>query len=158
MRILVSPYTPPGNQSDTFYLIDVDKGNDLKNQYIVNIAHLQDEICNIFTDKYKIENIKNNFYTVDFYSLNILINEVDKFGPDKRMQYTRKELIVFFLNGIGKAIEHFVKQHHPDAIIAIPIREGLATIYRTVMRDNAQKMGYTYISDYEEFAIYVIET
>ncbi len=159
MKIEVTPYDPPGKMDGLFYLVNVTKNTGEGKDYVVHLHLMQEELCAVFTDQHDISLVRNEFFMVDFFTLNALLaDSIDKFGPDNSMRFNKDELQEFFTKGIGAAIYDFVVKHHPHAVIAVPIRPGLAILYDEILRDCAQNMGYYYNESYKEFGLYVIGT
>ncbi|MBP2170746.1 hypothetical protein J2125_003938 [Erwinia toletana] len=158
MQINIHTYQPAEALPGYFYLVDVTKASGEKNQYVVQIHHLPPKLQEMFTDQYHAHDIKNNFYLTDFFPLRKLHDDIDRFGKDKSMGYNLDELHEFLLVGIGGAVQHFVQNLHPHAIVAIPTRPGLGWLYDEIMRDYSACMGYNYNESYKEFSIYVLET
>jgi len=158
LLIQINVYQPPGNLAGYFYLVMVTKPTGEKNQYVVRIHHLPAPLQGIFTDQYDLNDIANNFFMTDFFALNKLSAEIDQFAKDTSMRYSADELYEFLGAGIGGAVKHFVENHHPHAIVAVPTRPGLGRFYDEIMRDHSAALGYNYNESYKEFSIYVLET
>lgn len=159
MKIVVTPYVPPIRMDGLFYRVKVVKISGKSQYYVVHLHQMQEVLCTVFTDQYDIDIVRDKFFMVDYFTLDVLLsNDINKFGPDKSMQFSKDELQEFFTDGIGAAIHDFVVKQHPHAVVAVPVRAGLAVLYDEIMQDCTQRLGYTYNDSYKEFGLYVIET
>ncbi|MEI2263953.1 hypothetical protein [Erwinia sp. CGal63] len=157
MKIAVSsikPFTPSRNFC---YLVRVDKAQGWWIEYIVDISPLSPHLYCLFTERYDLRFVRQNFFMVSFYSLDALLGGKHLYEPEPRMRYSKDELQEMLLKGIGEAIAIFIQEHAPCVLIALPARPGLARIYDRLLNAQAMYSGYRYITHYKEDGIYVIE-
>lgn len=158
MDITVRPFILPVSTDSVCYLAKVEKQPGQWVEYVIDIEGLPDAFSPIFYDDYDPIVVREDFYFVNFYTLDSLLKGEHLYAPEKAMKYGWDELKQFMTEAVGVAVMDFVNKHAPHAVVAIPARPGLNKLYDQVLAENEQKLGYNYIRRYKEWGMYVIET
>ncbi|ROR07805.1 hypothetical protein [Erwinia sp. JUb26] len=94
MHITVRKFSTPMLSDAVSYLVSVDKRDGKNNEYVVEIARLNESMYCVFDEVWSEEYLRNCCWMVSFYTLDALfsLELCGRFEPDKRMAFTRREL------------------------------------------------------------------
>ncbi|MDE8558931.1 hypothetical protein [Pantoea vagans] len=158
MDIKVSAY--PADRNPFRYLVEVDKGNSLRADYIVEFKGGTGLVP--YLDCYYTEaELSECTLMVDFFDLQALydISGVQKFEQLTDMHYTTDELEKFFIEGIAVAIFDVVERTGATIVFSAPFKDSLARYYHRLLKKYAPDVNYVYREDIrEEVNFYVLET
>ena len=73
------------------------------------------------------------------------------------MRYSDTEREIFFVEGIGEVIKDFAHQQDVRIIFNVPVRQGLAVIYDTLLKKYTDNVKFKYRRDLVAEGLYVIE-
>jgi len=159
MNVTLNRYIPQGRSDGNYYVISVVKDVVNKCKFVVEIIKLPEEMHAFFYDQYNAKKIKNDFLTVNFFDFKIFEQDegVYRYTQIDHMHFTFMEIRQFVQDGLAEAVFDFIENNHFGTIVAIPMSKGLSRMYNKILKENEQKIGYTYNQSYMEQNIHVIE-
>ncbi|WP_380179382.1 hypothetical protein [Kalamiella sp. sgz302252] len=159
MQINIERYFSALTGRGESYLVSVRKRDGKTREYIVEINPLHKAMHFLFTGNWTQEYVENFAWMLSFYPHDALFwpGEGGRFAPDSAMRYTRKELEMLMVQGIGAAIKDFSRRRQPLMLVAAAIRENLGRMYHRLLLRHAEAAGYFYHQSYVQEALYVIE-
>lgn len=150
-------WMPENLSSGIYYLIKINKGDGLRCSFLIEIVKLPEEFHPIFYDQYDPRVIEKKFLTINFFDFE-RFRKPSIYSPVKGMAFTMTELRQLVKKGLAECFFDFIKFNKSRIIVLIPIRRGLSILYKKVLSECEQEIGYSYNQSYLEKSIHVIES